>query len=132
MEVARMTLLETIASYAPGCEQEAVDRLVMLSALGRGDKLLTRDNLTMHFTASAWITNPARTMVLMVYHNLYDSWAWTGGHADGEEGLRAVALREPRRKPARACALCAGGVLAGNADGQSPMKRGRFVPPICI
>ena len=35
---------------------------------------------------------------LMAYHNLYDSWAWLGGHADGEEDLLAVALREVREE----------------------------------
>ena len=30
----------------------------------------------------------------MIFHNLYRSWAWTGGHADGECDLRAVAVRE--------------------------------------
>ena len=60
-----MTLLETISSFEPGNEQESVDRLVMLAALGRGEKLLTRDNLTMHFTASAWTVNRARTRALM-------------------------------------------------------------------
>ena len=48
----------------------------------------------MHMTASAWVVNKARTKVLMVYHNIYDSWSWMGGHADGEEDLLSVALRE--------------------------------------
>lgn len=30
----------------------------------------------------------------MVYHNIYDSWSWIGGHADGIQDLAAVALRE--------------------------------------
>lgn len=30
----------------------------------------------------------------MIYHNIYKSWAWTGGHADGEEDLLNVAIRE--------------------------------------
>ena len=30
----------------------------------------------------------------MVYHNIYRSWSWTGGHADGEADLLQVALRE--------------------------------------
>lgn len=30
----------------------------------------------------------------MVYHNIYQSWAWTGGHADGESNLLEVAIRE--------------------------------------
>jgi len=41
-----------------------------------------------------WTINQNRTKVLMAYHNIYDSWAWIGGHADGEEDLCAVALRE--------------------------------------
>jgi len=124
-----MSLLETIASYTPDCEQEAVDRLVMLSALGRGEKLLTRDNLVMHFTASAWITNPARTKVLMVYHNLYDSWAWTGGHADGEEDLRAVALREAEEETGARVRLVRPDVYSLETLTVNPhMKRSRYVP----
>jgi 8-oxo-dGTP pyrophosphatase MutT (NUDIX family) len=34
----------------------------------------------------------------MAYHNLYGSWAWLGGHADGERDLLAVALREVREE----------------------------------
>ena len=49
-------------------------------------------------TASAWVVNPARDKVLMVYHRIYDSWSWTGGHADGETDLLAVALREVREE----------------------------------
>ena len=34
----------------------------------------------------------------MVYHNLYDSWSWIGGHADGMENLCEVALKELREE----------------------------------
>ena len=30
----------------------------------------------------------------MIYHNIYKSWAWTGGHADGDSNLLHVALKE--------------------------------------
>lgn len=30
----------------------------------------------------------------MVYHNIYHAWSWTGGHADGEQNLLSVAMRE--------------------------------------
>ena len=30
----------------------------------------------------------------MIYHNIYKSWAWTGGHCDGDEDLLHVALKE--------------------------------------
>ena len=34
----------------------------------------------------------------MVYHNIYNSWSWLGGHADGETDLLAVALREVKEE----------------------------------
>ena len=49
-------------------------------------------------TASAWTVNKARDKALMVYHNIYQSWSWLGGHADGEADLLAVALREVREE----------------------------------
>ena len=49
-------------------------------------------------TASAWVVNRERTKVLMVYHRIYDSWSWTGGHADGETDLLSVAVREVREE----------------------------------
>lgn len=51
-----------------------------------------------HFTASGFIFNPEKTKTLMVFHNIYQSWAWTGGHADGKRDLLAVALREAREE----------------------------------
>ena len=83
-----------IEAFCPYNEQETADRLQMLQDIDTFPVLLTRDNATAHFTASCWIVNPDRTKVLMAYHNLYQSWAWLGGHADGEEDLLAVALRE--------------------------------------
>ena len=34
----------------------------------------------------------------MAYHNLYDSWAWLGGHADGEKDLLKVAIKEVKEE----------------------------------
>ena len=39
-----------------------------------------------------------RSKVLMVYHNIYHSWSWLGGHADGETDLLAVAIREVKEE----------------------------------
>lgn len=48
--------------------------------------------------ASAWLVNQAHDKVLMIYHNIYHSWAWTGGHADGDQDLLHVALKEAREE----------------------------------
>ena len=91
-------LRKSIEAFSPACPQEARDREVMLLALDTQPAVLTRENPFAHFTASAWIVNPARTKVLMAFHNIYNTWAWTGGHADGEADLLSVALREAREE----------------------------------
>ena len=65
----------------------------MLRLLQQPDIFL-RQNETAHFTASSWIVDAGRQRTLMAYHRIYNAWAWTGGHADGEADLLAVALRE--------------------------------------
>lgn len=87
-------LRQTVNAYIPFCAEEAEDRLVMLESMERFSDLLTRDNRICHMTASGWVVDPTHTKVLMAYHNIYRSWSWTGGHADGDADLAAVALRE--------------------------------------
>lgn len=89
-----MGLLEKIQKYEPKCEQEENDKAQILQFMSCNDNYLVRDNKIAHFTASVWIVNKERTKALMIYHNLYDSWAWVGGHADGMEDLGAVAMKE--------------------------------------
>ena len=83
-----------IEAFVPCNEQEETDKALLLQWLESGATILTRDNLTAHLTASAWVISPDRKQVLMAYHNLYNSWAWLGGHADGDADLQAVAARE--------------------------------------
>ena len=70
------------------------DKEIMLNCINTFKDVLTRENKICHFTASNWIINKERTKVLMIYHNIYKSWAWTGGHADGDSNLLHVALKE--------------------------------------
>ncbi len=63
-----------------------------------GEQLYSRDTLHGHMTASAIILNPQLDKILMVYHNIYNSYAWPGGHADGEEDLYLVAYEEAREE----------------------------------
>lgn len=93
-----MYLTEKIQSYRPVNEQEANDKKQMLQFMQNNENYLERENQQGHFTASAWTVNPERTKTLMVYHNLYHSWSWIGGHADGMEDLCAVAMKELREE----------------------------------
>lgn len=93
-----MELISAIEAYRPWNQQEQQDQTELLRRLKSGESLLDRENRSAHFTASAWVVSPQRDQVLMAYHNLYDSWAWLGGHADGEADLLSVAIREVREE----------------------------------
>ena len=93
-----MNLKEKIKNYIPYNEQEENDKELMLKYIDTFEDVLTRNNKMCHFTASNWIVNREKTKILMVYHNIYKSWAWTGGHADGNEDLLHVALKEAKEE----------------------------------
>lgn len=89
-----MNLREQLENYQPYNEQETADLSVILHLLDTQEDIFTRENKTAHMSASSWLLNRTHDKVLMIYHNIYQSWSWTGGHADGEEDLLAVAIRE--------------------------------------
>lgn len=96
--MTRQELIERIQRYTPYNEQESVDRLMILQMMEHFPDIFSRENRLAHMTASSWIINHDRTKVLMVYHKIYDSWSWTGGHADGEVDLLSVAVREAKEE----------------------------------
>ena len=67
-----MDILTQIENYQPYNEQEERDRGLILDCLRAFKDVFTRENALAHMTA----------------------WSWLGGHADGEENLLAVALKE--------------------------------------
>lgn len=87
-------IIEEIMAYEPFTEQEAADKKLFLDKLQFQENLLTRENTDYHFSSSAWVINPSYDKVLMVYHNIYQSYSWTGGHADGCADLLFVAKKE--------------------------------------
>lgn len=94
-----MNYVEAIAAFSPSSHQEASDQAVMLEYARRfPDTVLTRQNHLAHLTSSGFVMNQALTKVLMVHHNIYNTWAWTGGHADGDPDLLAVAIREAQEE----------------------------------
>ncbi len=90
----RADLITALKEFLPYNEQEAKDREVILHHLMNEEDIFHRSNLNAHMTASAWVTNKTHDRILMIHHNLYNSWAWLGGHADGEEDLLKVAMKE--------------------------------------
>lgn len=126
-----MGLAEDIMAYQPVNEQEHVDRELILGRLAHDPHVADRSSLA-HLTTSAWTVDAAGERVLLCYHNIYDSWSWVGGHADGELDLAAVAARELAEETgvtrARLVDAGAGGIASLEVltvDGH--VKRGRYV-----
>ncbi|MGI5977738.1 MAG: NUDIX hydrolase [Candidatus Limivicinus sp.] len=89
-----MMIIDDIKNYCPFNEQEQRDKEIMLDFLSRNDDAFLRSNSVAHMTASSWVVNRDRTKLLMVFHKIFRAWTWSGGHADGDKDLLAVALRE--------------------------------------
>lgn len=125
-----MNLKEQIQNYKPYNVQEENDKEMMLKYIDTFDDVLTRENKMCHFTASNWIVNKERTKVIMIYHNIYKSWAWTGGHADGDSNLLHVALKEAKEETGLDnLKLLSDGIFGIQIlTVDSHIKRGKFVP----
>lgn len=117
-----------LQAFRPWNEQEARDRDALLRLLEGGQAPYGREDPA-HLTASAWVVSPDRSQVLLAYHNLFNSWTWLGGHADGERDLLSVALREAREESGLADIRPVSPVIYSveilTVDGHE--KRGRYV-----
>ena len=123
-----MDIIRDIENFVPLCPQEQRDKTGILRFLAGHPDAFDRENLTAHMTASAWVLSPDRRQVVMVYHNLYHSWSWTGGHADGEADLLSVALREANEESGVLAAPVSPDIFSLEILHVAPhVKRGKFV-----
>lgn len=89
-----MNYIDAFKTYQPRNEQEANDLKLILQFIGHNPDALERTNLAAHVTASAFIVNHTFDQILFVFHNIYGSWSWVGGHNDGDPDLLKVAMQE--------------------------------------
>ncbi len=57
-----------------------------------------RDYLPGHITGSSWIIDESYSHALLVHHVKLNKWLQPGGHADGDENIVRVALREAQEE----------------------------------
>ena len=104
-----MEWIKQIEKYNPVDEQEKKDKEIILDFINKNDDVLVRDN--------------------EIAHNIYNSWGWTGGHADGDSDLIKVSIKEAKEetgiKEARPITndICSIDILPVNAH----IKRGKYV-----
>ncbi|HOO09695.1 MAG TPA: NUDIX domain-containing protein, partial [Cyclobacteriaceae bacterium] len=89
----RHQLEEELTQYGSFYPEELL-LVTQFKTLLKHPACLNRDHLPGHITGSAWIANPYFTKVLLVHHAKLDKWLQPGGHADGNENVMNVALKE--------------------------------------
>ena len=90
--------IEMLKKYIPYNEQEEKDINQIIQSESIFGDILTRKNKFCHLTASSFIVNKKHTKVLCIFHNIYNSWGWVGGHADGDDDMLNVAIKETQEE----------------------------------
>ena len=121
--------IEMIKTYVPFNEQEEKDKQFFIDC-ERIEQILTRENERCHLTSSAFIINKAHNKVLCTYHNIYNSWTWTGGHADGDDDMLYVAKKEIGEETSlkHFISLLNHPISIESLPVKGHVKRGKYVP----
>jgi len=91
--VDRNSLIKYFQSYQTDFNEEKKFVSSFLELLKHED-CFQRTHLPGHITGSAWIVNRERSRTVLVHHAKLNKWVQPGGHADGDEDILRVALRE--------------------------------------
>jgi 8-oxo-dGTP pyrophosphatase MutT (NUDIX family) len=91
------SLHKLLTLYRPLAKEEQAFHNAFVELL-RHPRAFFRDHLPGHITGSAWIVDPQRQHVLLTHHAKLNRWLQPGGHADGDENIIGVALREAKEE----------------------------------
>jgi 8-oxo-dGTP pyrophosphatase MutT (NUDIX family) len=89
----RDKLVDALKLYASVFTEEVEFKTAFLKLL-KADRCFQRDHLPGHITGSAFIIDETGTHALLTHHAKLNRWLQPGGHADGDENVLQVALRE--------------------------------------
>src|SRR5690349_20810755 len=89
----RLGLIQRLEKYSSEfkTELEFKDKFLKLLEHPRS---FFRDHLPGHITGSAWIVDEQKQQTFLTHHRKLNRWLQPGGHADGQENVFEVALRE--------------------------------------
>jgi 8-oxo-dGTP pyrophosphatase MutT (NUDIX family) len=93
----REELIKAIESYETPYADESLFRPAFMELL-RHPRSFFRDHLPGHMTGSAFIIDLTGKFVFLTHHAKLNKWFQPGGHADGDENIIAVAMREAREE----------------------------------
>ena len=89
-----MMLSEKIKKYSSEFEEEIAFKERFIELITHNSNCYSRESLTGHITASAFIFDKNRRKVLLIHHKKLDKWLQPGGHCDGDKDVFSVAKKE--------------------------------------
>lgn len=93
-----MEWLKEIADYKPYNIEEQQTKEYILNFCNTHENVLYRESCEGHMSSTGFVINHEHTKVLMAFHNIYQSYSWTGGHNDGDPDFKGVAEKEVREE----------------------------------
>lgn len=96
--LSRESLLKELKAYCPS-EFEKHDILQnFIKFVENNEDCFQRSNLAGHITASALVINQNFNKILLTHHKKLNKWLQLGGHADGDDNVRRVAMKEAQEE----------------------------------
>jgi len=89
----RQELISQLQAYSTPYSEEQHFISSFLELLKHKD-CFERTHLPGHITGSSWIIDATHEHVLLVHHAKLNKWLQPGGHADGDDNILRVAMRE--------------------------------------
>lgn len=94
----RNELIKLLKSYNPIDAKDDYNRQEIIKFVMSNNDCFERANQKGHITGSCWLLNPERNKVLLTHHRKLNKWIQLGGHAEGENDIIAVAIREAQEE----------------------------------
>lgn len=90
----RKNLIEKLQKYRASGEIEELDRIKILEFVKSHKDCFKRSLTSGHITGSCWLENFDGTKFLLTKHKKLGVWLQLGGHADGDNDIIRVSLKE--------------------------------------
>src|SRR6478609_3772516 len=90
---SRRDLIRVLENYSTPYKEE-YEFVAKFADLLKNKDCYLRSYMPGHLTGSAFVIDKSRRFVLLTHHAKLNKWLQPGGHADGDENIGGVALRE--------------------------------------
>ena len=91
-------MLDALQTYKTSFHEEKVFIPRFKSLLTNFSNCYSRSLVTGHMTGSAWIVDESGSLTLLVHHKKLNKWLQPGGHADDEENITTVSMKEAQEE----------------------------------